>query len=178
MIAEQPIAKVQWFSRDYLVANDYNPNNVAPMELALLKQSILMNGWTQPIVIRKDMTIVDGFHRWTIAADPQIAQLTMGEVPCVIVDSQGDLAVQMAATITHNRARGSHAVTPMCTLVQRLKDELGKTDEWIMENLGMEEEELMRLYDRAGNPQLHSEKDFRKGWVSEQDLEKHLTTHE
>ena len=66
---KQPIDKIQWIDRDKLKPNNYNPNMVAPPELKLLKISILEDGWTQPIVVTADMTIVDGFDRGTISGD-------------------------------------------------------------------------------------------------------------
>src|SRR5258708_4407167 len=80
-IISQPIGHVHWVKRSLLRANDYNPNHVAPPELALLKVSIMEDGWTQPIVIRKDYEIVDGFHRWTVSGDPEVSALTDGMVP-------------------------------------------------------------------------------------------------
>jgi ParB-like chromosome segregation protein Spo0J len=71
-IDKQPVNQVQWIDRNELNANDYNPNYVAPPELELLKTSIKEDGWTQPIVILQDKTIVDGFHRWTVSADPEL----------------------------------------------------------------------------------------------------------
>ena len=62
-----PLASLQWVERDRLRANDYNPNKVSEDNLKLLTQSILTNGWTLPIVVRPDYTIIDGFHRWTVA---------------------------------------------------------------------------------------------------------------
>lgn len=161
---DQPVARVAWLRRDALHANTYNPNHVAPPELALLKQSILANGWTQPIVIRADGEIVDGFHRWTISADPAIAQLTDGYVPVVY---QPDLspAEQMAATVRHNRARGAHAVLPMATMVRALKDRHAWDDRRIRQEFGMEQEEIERLYDRAGMPDQQGQPEFGEGWV-------------
>jgi len=63
-LKKQPVSAVVWKHRDTLTSNDYNPNRVAPPELELLILSILEDGWTQPIVILKDGTIVDWFHRW------------------------------------------------------------------------------------------------------------------
>ena len=37
------------------------------MSKKVLMQSIEVNGWTLPIVVRPDFTIIDGFHRWTVA---------------------------------------------------------------------------------------------------------------
>jgi ParB-like chromosome segregation protein Spo0J len=150
-----------------LTANKYNPNHVAPLELALLKKSILMCGWTQPIVVRSDYEIVDGFHRWTVAQDPMVALLTEGEVPIVFMSIETDMAKQMAATITHNRARGTHGVMLMADMVRSLKDKFGKDDAWMMDHLGMEEEEVIRLYDSAGSPDVVGVQEFSRGWVPE-----------
>ena len=66
---KQPLDKITWIDRDKLKPNNYNPNKVAPPELKLLKISILEDGWTQPIVVNPDYTIVDGFHRWTLVTN-------------------------------------------------------------------------------------------------------------
>ena len=58
-----PLSSLQWVDRNSLKPNDYNPNKVSKENLKLLVQSILTNGWTLPIVVRKDFTIIDGFHR-------------------------------------------------------------------------------------------------------------------
>ena len=55
-----PLSSLQWVDRDQLKANDYNPNKVSEDNLELLTQSILTNGWTLPIVVRPDYTIMDG----------------------------------------------------------------------------------------------------------------------
>ena len=54
-----PLSSLQWVDRDQLRANDYNPNKVSEDNLQLLIQSILTNGWTLPIVVRPDFTIID-----------------------------------------------------------------------------------------------------------------------
>ena len=62
-----PLSTLQWVDRDKVIPNTYNPNKVSEDNLELLVQSILSNGWTLPIVVRPDLTIIDGFHRWTVA---------------------------------------------------------------------------------------------------------------
>jgi ParB-like chromosome segregation protein Spo0J len=148
-IDNQPISKVKWISRDSLKPNDYNPNKVAPPELELLITSILEDGWTQPIVILPDNTIVDGFHRYTVSADKRLMAKFKGMVPTVTVDI--DPVHRQMSTIRHNRARGTHGILPMAKIVQHIILE-GVSKEEIQARLGMEDEEVDRLVDRSGMP--------------------------
>ena len=162
----QPIDAVEWVARDTLTSNGYNPNHVARPELKLLKLSIMADGWTQPIVAREDGQIVDGFHRWTISADPEISALTNGLVPVVRLRPALEMADQMASTIRHNRARGQHGVIPMADIVTSLKDDHGLSDTEVQQKLGMDTEEVERLYDNSGMPVRGSDEDFGEGGVT------------
>lgn len=139
-----PLASLQWVPRDKLTANDYNPNKVSEDNLKLLTQSILTNGWTLPIVVRPDYTIIDGFHRWTVSGREPLKTKLGGKVPVVIVDHGGDTDADVYGTITHNRARGTHLLEPMKAIVKRLMDE-GKSVQEIGKQLGMKPEEVFRL---------------------------------
>ena len=139
-----PLSSLQWVDRDRLKANDYNPNKVSEDNLKLLVQSILTNGWTLPIVVRPDYTIIDGFHRWTVAGREPLHTMLGGKVPVVIVDHQGDESADVYGTITHNRARGTHLLEPMKAIVKKLMNE-GKTVKEIGKQLGMKPEEVFRL---------------------------------
>ena len=138
-----PLSTLQWVEHKRLKANDYNPNKVSKDNLELLKQSILSNGWTLPIVVRPDYTIIDGFHRWTVAGQEPLKSMLDGKVPVVIVEHEtrdGDIY----GTITHNRARGVHLLEPMKKIVKDLLGE-GKSVEEISKQLGMKVEEIFRL---------------------------------
>ena len=139
-----PLASLQWVDRETLRANDYNPNKVSEDNLKLLTQSILTNGWTLPIVVRPDYTIIDGFHRWTVAGREPLKSKLGGKVPVVVVDHHGDSSADVYGTITHNRARGQHLLEPMKAIVKKLLDE-GKTVAEIGKQLGMKPEEVFRL---------------------------------
>jgi len=140
-----PLQKLEFVEHGKLQANDYNPNKVSEDNLALPTQSILTNGWTLPIVVRPDYTIIDGFHRWTVAGrDPLLSKLG-GKVPVVIVDHK-DKAGNIFGTITHNRARGVHLLEPMKKIVKSLIDEGATVDE-IVSQTGMKKEEIFRLSD-------------------------------
>lgn len=139
-----PLSSLQWVDRNQLHANDYNPNKVSEENLKLLTQSILSNGWTLPIVVRPDLTIIDGFHRWTVSGREPLYSRLGGKVPVVIVDHEGDESADVYGTITHNRARGTHLLEPMKAIVKRLMAE-GKTVDEISKQLGMRPEEIFRL---------------------------------
>jgi len=133
--------------------------------LKLLKISILEDGWTQPIVINSDMTIVDGFHRWTLSKDKDIAKLTDGKIPVVIMEPK-DINHQMMSTIRHNRARGTHAVLKMTDIVDTLQKQ-GLNQKEIENRLQMEDEEVIRLLNRKGLPTqvVDSGEELGKAWV-------------
>lgn len=160
----QPVNSVRWVHRDELKANSYNPNHVAPPEKRLLKISILEDGWTMPIVVRSDMEIVDGFHRWSVSADKEIYELTNGLVPIVELRPSKSLEDQKMSTIRHNRARGTHHVVKMSEIVESLYSNGLTTDE-ISARLQMDEEEVSRLLDRGDMLKRGSRPDFNLGWV-------------
>ena len=140
-----PLSSLQWVDHDKLKANSYNPNKVSEENLKLLVQSIETNGWTLPIVVRPDYTIIDGFHRWTVAGREPLKTKLGGKVPVVVV-AHSDEAEDMYGTITHNRARGTHLLEPMKAIVKKLI-ESGKTTAEISKQLGMKPEEIFRLSD-------------------------------
>ena len=140
-----PLGSLQWVDRDTLKPNNYNPNKVSRENLQLLTQSILTNGWTLPLVTRPDGTIIDGFHRWTVAGEEPLRSKLGGKVPRVVVEHT-DEAEDMYGTITHNRARGTHMLEPMKAIVKKLIGE-GKPVNEISKQLGMKPEEVFRLSD-------------------------------
>jgi len=139
-----PVSNVQIVDRDLLKPNNYNPNKVSKKNLQLLKQSILTNGWTMPIVVGPDYTIIDGFHRWMLSGEEDLNKLLENKVPIVIVNHSDDKDKNIYGTITHNRARGTHLLEPMKKIVQELLDN-GKTIKEISKELGMTPEEIFRL---------------------------------
>lgn len=140
-----PLSTLQWVPREALRANDYNPNKVSKENLKLLEQSILSNGWTLPIVAKPDGTIIDGFHRWTVAGSEPLRSMLNGMVPVVRV-AHDSKAGDIFGTVTHNRARGVHLLEPMKKIVQELLAE-GKSIEEIGKQMGMKPEEVFRLSD-------------------------------
>lgn len=138
-----PLSTLQWVDRSIVKPNTYNPNKVSKQNLELLKQSILTNGWTLPIVVRPDFAIIDGFHRWSVAGEEPLFSMLEGRVPIVIV-KHNEHSEDIYGTVTHNRARGTHLLEPMKAIVKELMGE-GKSVEEIGKQLGMKPEEIFRL---------------------------------
>lgn len=106
-----PLSTLQWVPREWLKPNDYNPNKVSKENLKLLTQSILTNGWTLPIVVRPDYTIIDGFHRWTVAGEDPLMSMLDGKVPIVVV-KHSERSEDIYGTVTHNRASFIYYILP------------------------------------------------------------------
>lgn len=161
-----PIEKVK--------ANDYNPNSVAPPEMELLETSIWEDGYTQPVVTVYDKEtdtyiVVDGFHRYlTLKNSKRIYEREKGILPVVVLDKA--ISDRMASTIRHNRARGSHNIELMSTIVSELV-EMGKGDAWICKHIGMSADELLRLKQITGVAALFANRDFSDSWEAEEGYE-------
>lgn len=166
--SEEPVDFVRWVPADSVAGNDYNPNAVAPPEMELLAHSILMDGYTQPIVTWKDgdsIEVVDGFHRNRVGKENVlVAQRVHGHLPVVqIRDSQSEKNHRIASTIRHNRARGKHQVDAMSDIVVELKRRNWANDR-IAKELGMDQDEILRLCQITGLAELFADSEFSAAW--------------
>lgn len=169
----QPIDLVLWVPLEKVEPNDYNPNNVARIEMGLLLKSIEHDGYTQPVVTIYDKEkdkyiIVDGFHRYYVMkSNSAIYDRCKGLLPITVIDK--DVAERMAATVRHNRARGKHSVAGMSNLVFKMLDN-GMLDEEICNELGMEPEELLRLKHITGFSKLFKDTEYNKAWLTKRQI--------
>lgn len=160
---KSPVYNVKAIPVEKVQANDYNPNVVAPPEMRLLELSIWEDGFTMPCVCYYDKDadkyiLVDGFHRYRVLkTSKRIYEREKGLLPVVVIEK--DLSNRMASTIRHNRARGTHNIELMCSIVAEL-DRSGMSDEWIMKNIGMDRDELLRLKQISGLAELFADKSF------------------
>lgn len=168
----EPVDCVLWVKNTLVHANDYNPNSVAPPEMALLHRSIQADGYTQPIVSMPDpdgrYEVIDGFHRHRVGKECEDIQSRVhGYLPLVqIRESQTDRNDRMAATIRHNRARGEHRVESMADIVVELKRRFW-SDEKIAKELGMEPDEVLRLTQVTGLAGLFADREFSDAWEAD-----------
>ena len=167
MVFVSPVYNVRKVPIEKIQANTYNPNHVAPPEMKLLYDSIREDGYTMPIVCYyladiDKYEIVDGYHRYTtMLLHRDIYERENGCLPVVVIDK--DVSSRMASTVRHNRARGSHDIDLMVNIVKELKD-AGMSDAWILQHLGMDAEELLRLKQISGLASLFADKEFSEAW--------------
>lgn len=167
---KSPVYNVIPVPVEQIQANSYNPNHVAPPEMKLLYESIKDDGYTMPIVCYKipdtdKYEIVDGYHRYsTMINHKDIYEREHGMLPVSVIEKP--ITDRIASTVRHNRARGTHDVDLMKNIVTELKD-AGMTDNWIMKNIGMDANELLRLKQLSGLARLFKDKDFSEAWDNE-----------
>lgn len=174
MSKKSPVYNVVAVPLEKVSANEYNPNVVAPPEMKLLELSIWEDGYTMPCVcyyIKEEdrYEIVDGFHRYMVMkTSKRIFERENGLLPVVVIDK--DISERMASTIRHNRARGAHQVELMSSIVAELTKS-GMSDAWIMRNIGMSKDELLRMKQITGLAELFADKDFGSSndWIEEEE---------
>lgn len=165
----EPVDCIIWVKNTDVHANDYNPNKVAPPEMELLKISIQEDGYTQPIVTMLEEAgtreVIDGFHRHRVGKESKVIQSRIhGYLPVVTINEEKtDKTDRIASTIRHNRARGKHQVDAMSEIVIELKNRNWK-NERIARELGMDEEEILRLCQITGLQDIFKDDDFSKSW--------------
>lgn len=168
---QEPVDCVLWVPIDDMQANDYNPNKVAPPEMTLLEHSIMSDGYTQPIVTWPHdgkYEVIDGFHRNRIGRESEAVQSRiMGYLPVVQIkpDREGRND-RIASTIRHNRARGKHQIDSMSDIVVELKKRNWSNNR-ICKELGMDEDEVLRLCQISGLTDVFSDSDFSEAWDAE-----------
>jgi hypothetical protein len=119
--------------------------------------------------------VIDGFHRNRVGKEcEEIQRRIKGYLPVVSIRStQTSKSDRIASTIRHNRARGKHQVNAMSDIVIELKNR-NWTDKRIAKELGMDEDEILRLCQITGLSELFKDDDFSRSWEisdSEPDFE-------
>lgn len=170
-LKREPVDCVLWVRSEDIRANDYNPNKVAPPEMRLLQLSIQADGYTQPIVTMRDgdaFEVIDGFHRNRIGKEVgAVKKRVKGRLPVAVINSERTAKEdRIAATIRHNRARGTHQVDAMSEIVADLAKR-NWSDEKIAKELGMEPDEVLRLKQITGLAELFADRKFSEAWEAE-----------
>lgn len=160
---KSPVYSIVAVPVEKIRANAYNPNKVASPEMELLEKSIWEDGYTMPCVCyysaEEDIyELVDGFHRYCVLKNSKrIYARERGLLPVSVIHK--DISNRMASTIRHNRARGVHSVELMTNIISDLK-KAGMSDTWIMQNVGMSRDELLRHKQLSGLAELFADGEF------------------
>jgi len=167
----EPVDCIEWVKNTNVKANDYNPNSVAPPEMELLKHSILSDGYTQPIVawLADDgFEVVDGFHRSRVGKECEEVRVRVSEyLPLVVInEKRSEKGDRISSTIRHNRARGKHAIDAMSQIVVDLKKR-NWSDAKIAKELGMDQDEVLRLCQLSGLREMFKDSEFTQSWEIE-----------
>jgi len=165
-VNHHPVSNVKWVPAESIEANDYNPNTVAKPEMDLLRRSIEADGYTQPIVVwqREDgaFEVVDGFQRHLVGKEMGLSHL-----PVVVVNTESTgRNDRIASTIRHNRARGKHNIDSMSDIVVELSRR-NWSDKKIAGELGIDQDEVLRLKQVSGLADLFEDEEFSEAWEPE-----------
>src|SRR5690606_4819992 len=146
-----------------VVANGYNPNSVPPDKMALLRESILDNGFCFPIVTIWDddlekFVVIDGFHRRVIGGGEW---LDLDYLPIVVL--QHDISKRMAATVQFNKSLGIHQNDLNAEIVRTLLVQV--LTEWVVAmKLGKDLDTVHRYKQLTGVAEIFKNADYSMAW--------------
>lgn len=163
LLASLNIITDQMASVASITPNTYNPNRQNDDEFLMLCKSMVEDGFTDAVIVNKDMRIIDGEHRWTAAIVLNHLQKTGQnvtlattstarknrteiidpalEIPIKVLDK--DEIQRRISTQRHNKARGTDDMELASQLFREL-EALGGLSA-AMEGLDMSNEEAERL---------------------------------
>ncbi|UOY07253.1 ParB/RepB/Spo0J family partition protein [Muricauda sp. SCSIO 64092] len=163
---KEPVSEVLWVPINTLLPNSYNPNKMAAPEKRLLLRSLIDHGITMPLLVcaekEQRYTLIDGYHRWRlIKKNKELLKRLGRKVPVVVLDLPNSDCI--VATIRHNRARGRHQIGEISEVVKILS-----TNGWppakIMDALGMDADEVLRLKQFKGLGEMFKDGDYSSSW--------------
>ncbi|GAA4273185.1 ParB N-terminal domain-containing protein [Aquimarina gracilis] len=166
----EPVSEVFWVPVNSISPNSYNPNKMAVPEKRLLLRSMLDHGITQPLLVAPEKNeqyiLIDGYHRWRIMkTNEELRERLNHNVPVVVLNISDKN--QMVAAIRHNRVRGQHQIGGIGEVVKILSNN-GWSPAKIMDALGMEADEVLRLKQFKGLGELFKDDDYSPSWEWEE----------
>ena len=132
-VDKSPVYEVKAVPVEKVYANDYNPNVVAPPEMKLLELSIWEDGFTMPCVCYYDKE-ADNY---------------------ILVDGYHRYTVLKTSQRIYKRENG---LLPIVVIDKDLSNRM--SDQWIMKNIGMDRDELLRLKQISGLADLFANREF------------------
>lgn len=128
---------------------EYNPRKISPEEINKLKRSIQELGFSNPIIVNKDMTVIGG-HQRILAA----VELNMAELPAMVVDLPKNKEMQL--NIALNKIGGEWDEDKLIELLDQVSVFEGGT-----EVTGFDKNEVDGLLERLiHNPKMKQAAEF------------------
>lgn len=128
---------IEYVPIDSIKPNQYNPNRQSDHDFELLRRSIEEDGFTRPIVVRRETReIVDGEHRWRACRS-----LDYSEIPVVFVNMTD--AQARIATLKYNRIHGAEDANLAASVLKEIV-EMG-AEGWAQDSLMLDDVEMERL---------------------------------
>ena len=122
-----PVDIVQWIPSELVIANEYNPNRVAPPEMQLLKKALNRMATHSQLWRIKRMDTIRLWMASTVIVwvkNIKITQRIHGHLPIVVIDKPLEAAWPPQFGIT---AQEVHAIAPMSKVVEELYFWVGAT---------------------------------------------------
>ena len=159
---------VLWKKTDNMVVSALNVNHIAPTEKKLLYNSLLENGFTQPIILSRRFGsdfIVDGAKRHNlIMSKATLRTMCHHYIPVCYINNSVDEFNDMAICYRHNHARGKTVIPKLSDFVGTLARQ-GWSDLKIATQLGMDDDAVLRLKQIDGIDENFKDVSFSFGWT-------------
>lgn len=148
-----------------LKKGDWQSTHILRPDLKALANSIAELGFIVPlIVMKRDNSIIDGYHRWMIVKESKDLSKSITEIPCVVIDCDSLEASMMHLRL--NRTRGTLVAHRVSELVKKLIRSKKYSEEDLRRLLSMSEEEIDVLLDGTIIKRVNiSEHKYSRAWV-------------
>lgn len=157
--------EISFIPVDDLKKGSWHSNQILKPDLKSLARSIADFGFISPLtVMKKDNSIIDGYHRWMIVKESKELRKSIAEIPCILMDCDS-----LDAAMTHlrlNRSRGSLVAHRVSEVVKTLTRSKKYTENDFKQLLSMSEDELDVLLDGTIIKRVNiSEHKYSRAWV-------------
>lgn len=150
---------------DDLKKGDWHSNHILKPELRALARSIADLGFIAPLtVMKRDNSVIDGYHRWMIVKENNELRNIITEIPCVLIDCDSLEAAMMHLRL--NRTRGTLVAHRVSELVKKLVRSKKYSETDFKQLLSMSDDELDVLLDGTIIKRVNiSEHKYSRAWV-------------
>jgi ParB-like chromosome segregation protein Spo0J len=157
--------KIENVEIDKLQKGDWHANHILKPDLRVLARSIADFGFLSPIVVMKrDMAVIDGYHRWMVVKENKELRKTITHIPCIFIDCDS-----LEASMLHlrlNRSKGTLVAHRVSDLVKQMVRSKKYTDNDLAQLLSMTDDELDVLLDGTIIKRVNiSEHKYSRAWV-------------